>query len=63
MPEDIFEGDEVLTKELIQKALNQHRIDYWGKADLNQGVFQYDLAIVDKATGEKEGLLSILYTG
>ncbi len=61
LPEDIFEGEDVFSKELVQKALNQHRIDYWGKTDLNQGIFEYNLVIVDNLTGEKNGFLSILY--
>lgn len=61
LPEDIFTGEEAFTKVMVQKALNNHRIDYWGKTDMNQGVTQVDLAIVDKTTGARDGFLSILY--
>lgn len=61
LPEEMFEGEEDFTKGLVQKALDEHRIDFWSKSDINQGVFQYDFAIVNKKTGEKDGFLTVIY--
>jgi hypothetical protein len=61
LPESMFKGDQAFTKELLKKAFDQHRLDYSGKTDLTQGIFQYDFTIVDNATGEKSKFLSLLY--
>ena len=61
LPESMFKGDQAFTKELLKKAFDQHKIDYCGKTDLNQGIFQYDFTIVDNTTGEKSKFISLLY--
>lgn len=61
LPESMFEGQQYFTKEMLQKALNQHRIDYLVKADMNQGIFQYDLTVVDTITKEKSAFASLTY--
>ncbi|MDD3365080.1 MAG: copper amine oxidase N-terminal domain-containing protein [Syntrophomonas sp.] len=61
LPDSMFEGEKSLTKEMLKKAINQHRIDYLVKADLNQGIFQYDFTIVDNATGETSAFSSLTY--
>jgi hypothetical protein len=63
LPDGMFEGEKSITEELLIKAINQHRIDFWVKADMKQGIFQYDLTIVDNSTGEKSALSSIIYKG
>jgi hypothetical protein len=61
LPETMFEGEKALSKELITKAIDHHRIDYSGKADLNQGIFQNNFTIVDIATGKQTAFLSLIY--
>lgn len=59
--EDTSEAAEDFDPELIKKILDQYRIDYSGKGDLNQGIFQCDITLADRSTREKRALLSIVY--
>jgi len=59
LPESIFEGEQSLDKDLFIQSINQHRIDYSGRVDLNQGIMQYDFTMVDNKTGKQSHILSI----
>ena len=61
LPDSMFEGEQYFTKAMLQKAINQHRIDYLVKADMNQGIFQYDFTIVDNTTGKRSAFSSLTY--
>ncbi|MGE5458916.1 MAG: hypothetical protein ACM3NJ_00540, partial [Methanobacterium sp.] len=61
LPAEIFEDDEILSKEKVQQALNQYRIDYWCKTDLNQGLVQLDMNVVDKTTEEKRASIRMIF--
>ena len=59
LPENMFEGEKSVNTDLVVKSINQHRIDYSGKVDLNKGIIQYDFSMVDKKTGKQSHILSI----
>lgn len=60
LPDSVFEGEDVFTKETVKKAIDNSRIDFQGKADINQGLFHYDFTIVDNSTGVENELISII---
>ncbi|MCX5780182.1 MAG: copper amine oxidase N-terminal domain-containing protein, partial [Firmicutes bacterium] len=53
-------GDGAFDQSVLMRALNQNRIDYTGKVDVNNKVMQYDLTIVDTASNAKSALLSLV---
>ncbi len=61
LPENMFEGEKSLTKEMLIKAMSQQRIEYSGKTNLDQGIFQYEFTIVDNATEEKSAFSTLVY--
>ncbi|MFA7078636.1 MAG: hypothetical protein WC147_09560, partial [Syntrophomonas sp.] len=60
LPASLFTGEEAANEEMVRKAFNQLRIEYTGKVDVNQDVFQYDFKIIDGSAVEK-GNFSLLY--
>lgn len=53
-------GEGAFDQGVLMRALNQNRIDYIGKVDVNNKVMQYDLTIVDTATNTQSALLSLI---
>lgn len=60
LPASMFTGEGALTEEVVG-MIEQNRIEYSSKADVNQDVFQYDIAVADRASGAKSQLLTLLY--
>jgi len=52
-------GEGAFDQAVLMKAVNQNRIDYVGKVDMNQKVMQYDLTIVNISTNARTPLLTI----
>ncbi|NLK52956.1 MAG: copper amine oxidase N-terminal domain-containing protein [Syntrophomonadaceae bacterium] len=60
LPANTFEGENVFTEAVVKNAIANHKLNFLGKANMNQGEFQYDLSIVDKKTGAKIELISLI---
>ena len=60
LPASLFAGEEAANQEMVRKAIDKLRIEYTGKVDVNQDVFQYDFKIIDGSAVEK-GSFSLLY--
>jgi len=61
LPASLFTGETALNEELVRKAIDQHRLEYTGKVDINQNIFQYDFEIVDNITAARSQVLSVVY--
>lgn len=61
LPAGMFTGEAALNEEVIRKSIEQNRIEYNSKVDVNQEVFQCDFNIVNKITGASNPLLTLLY--
>ncbi|MDD4801531.1 MAG: copper amine oxidase N-terminal domain-containing protein [Syntrophomonas sp.] len=57
----ILAKEETATEQMLVKAMNQQKVVYWGNVDVNQGILQYDFSVVNKITGEKTALSSLIY--
>lgn len=62
LPASMFTGEDALNEEIVRKAFDQNRLEYSGKVDVNQNIFQYDFDIVNKETGVRKQICSMVYT-
>jgi len=56
----VAQGEGAFDQAVLMRALNQHRIDYTGKADLSKNLLQYNFNIVDTATNSSYPVLTLV---
>ncbi|MEQ8200068.1 MAG: copper amine oxidase N-terminal domain-containing protein [Syntrophomonadaceae bacterium] len=61
LPAGMFMGQDALSTPTLNNTLGQMRIEYKGRIDIKQQVFQYDYTIWDCRTGAQEGAFSMAY--
>ncbi len=61
LPSSMFTGQDALSAQTLSNVLGQMRIEYMGRVDMRQQVFQYNCVILDNQTRSQEGTFSIAY--
>jgi len=61
LPTSMFTGQDALSAQTLSNVLGQMRIEYKGRTDMRQQVFQYDYVILNSHTRTQQGAFSIAY--